>query len=148
LVEAGQYPADLMIVCPATSDPDPAAAGFRPGPSFAPPELAVVARVGYAYPLGYRGPTGELIGPRRGEPAGDRAPLAADLPAQLVAPSDGPVSPHGTGQNVLFADGRVQFFTRATVGPGGDDIYRNDAGRVRAGLHPLDASLGRATDEP
>jgi hypothetical protein len=40
------------------------------------------------------------------------------------------------------------FFTLATVGPGGDDIYRNDDGRVRAGLHPLDASLGRGTDEP
>jgi len=148
LVEAGQYPADLSIVCPATPDPDPAAAGFRPGPALAPPGPEVVARVGYAYTLGYRGPGGGLVGPWRGGPAGDRTPLAADLPAPRVAPSDGPVSPHGGGQNVLFADGRVQFFTQATVGPAGDDIYRNDAGRVRAGLHPLDASLGRATDVP
>ena len=148
LVAAGQCPADLKLVCPATPDPAPEAVDFHPDP-FAPPGPDVVRHVGYAYTLGYRGPAGGLLGLRRDDgPGGDQIPVAADLPALPVAPSAGPVSPHGRGQNVLFTDGRVQFFTQATVGPAGDDIYRNDAGRVRAGLHPLDASLGRATDEP
>ena len=58
------------------------------------------------------------------------------------------MSAHGRGQNILFAGGFVQFSTKATVGPNNDDIYRNDDGRVRAGLHRFDASLGRADDMP
>jgi prepilin-type processing-associated H-X9-DG protein len=148
LVEARQYPADLKLICAADPDPNPAAVGFRPDPLF-PPGPDVLNQVGYVYTLGYRGPDGGLVGLRRADGlTDDHTPLAADLPARAVAPAVGPTSPHGRGQNVLFADGRVQFLTTATVGPNGDDIYRNDAGWVKAGLHRLDASLGRATDAP
>jgi prepilin-type processing-associated H-X9-DG protein len=148
LVEAGRYPDGLRLVCPAAPAVPPEVDGFRPDP-LAPPGPAVVERVGYAYTLGYRGPNGELLGLRRGDAlTDDHTPLAADLPAKRVAPPGGPVSPHGRGQNVLYADGHVQFWTVATVGPGGDDIYRNADGLVRAGRHRFDAALGRATDEP
>ena len=67
--------------------------------------------------------------------------MAADPPA-------GPASPHRTGQNVLYAGGRVRFATVPTAGLDGDDIYRNDAGWVRAGLRPADAVLGGPIDCP
>ena len=42
----------------------------------------------------------------------------------------------------------MRFATVPTVGVNGDDIYRNDAGVVRAGLRSGDATLGRApTDD-
>jgi prepilin-type processing-associated H-X9-DG protein len=145
LVAADQFPGDLKLVCPAADNVPPELIRFRPDP-LAPPGLEVIQQVGYAYTLGFRGPNGELYGIRWGAP--DRTPLAADLPAAAVAPLPGPLSPHGRGQNVLYADGRVQFCTNATVGPLGDDIYRNAANEVRAGLHRIDAVLGRAADVP
>lgn len=96
--------------------------------------------VGYVYTLGHRDATGELVGPRLvgfDLPA-DRLPLVADLRG----------GPHPGGQNVLFAGGQVRFVTVPTVGPSLDDIYTNDAGRVRAGLHVRDASLGGPADVP
>lgn len=103
----------------------------------------------YVYTLGYLA-NGEVQGIRRRvqELSDELTPLVADLPTPGASPTDGPLSPHGKGQNILFADGHVRFATFATVGPNGDDIYKNQNGRVRAGLHPLDASLGRATDVP
>jgi hypothetical protein len=92
----------------------------------------------FHYTLGYVGPAGLLVGPRLTDP--DGRPLAADAPAGT--------SPHRGGQNVLFAGGRVRFATAPTAGLAGDHIYRNDAGRVRAGLHPLDAVLGGPDDCP
>ncbi len=106
-------------------------------------------RISYVYTLGYLS-NGEVQGIRRRvqDLSDELTPLLADLPTPGAAPTDGPLSPHGKGQNILFADGHVRFSTFATVGPNGDDIYKNQNGRVRAGLHPLDASLGRATDVP
>ena len=92
----------------------------------------------YRYTLGYVGGDGVLVGPRRDDP--DGSPLVADPPAGH--------SPHRGGQNVLFAGGRVRFATTPTAGLNGDHIYRNDAGLVRAGLHPADAALGGPTDCP
>ena len=118
LTEAGQLSSTVRAVCPA--DPD------------------ATSPVSYVYTLGYRNPAGQLIGLKKCPIADeDRTPVSADV-----------MSAHGRGQNILFAGGFVQFSTKATVGPNNDDIYRNDDGRVRAGLHRFDASLGRADDMP
>jgi hypothetical protein len=135
LARAGTLPQGFAPACP--SDP---AAGTR--------------QAGYAYTLGFRAPGGTLVGFRRPDPANgddDGVPLLADFPARAVAPDAGPMSPlspHGRGQNVLFAGGFVRFTTSAGVGLNGDDIYRNAAGLVAAGLSPSDVCLGRPADRP
>ncbi len=106
-----------------------------------------LSRVSYAYTLGYK-TNGTLHGIRRNvqDVSDAQTPLLADLPAKIVSPVDGPMSPHGKGQNILFADGHVEYSILATVN--NDAIYTNQNGLVRAGLHRLDASLGRASDVP
>jgi prepilin-type processing-associated H-X9-DG protein len=104
-------------------------------------------RVSYVYTLGYQ-LNGEIQGIRRRvqDISDELTPLLADLPTPAASPAEGPLSPHGKGQNILFADGHVRFSILATVN--NDDIYKNQNGRVRAGLHRLDASLGRPSDMP
>lgn len=104
-----------------------------------------VPAVGYAYTLGYVGPGHQVIGLRRSDAPGgvsDWTAVAADLPPLGDRPA------HDRGQNVLYLGGMVRFATTPAVGINGDDIYHNDAGVVRAGLHVFDASLGRPTDVP
>jgi len=129
LARAGQYDFTQSAGCPADAAPTPYAytLGYHPTP-FAP--VTGVRRAGFA------------------SESGDFTPLVADLPTAASSPVGGPVSPHARGQNVLFLGGTVRFATVPTVGVRGDDIYRNDAGVVRAGLRSDDATLGRATDTP
>ncbi|MFO0935667.1 MAG: hypothetical protein U0798_04015 [Gemmataceae bacterium] len=133
LAQSGYMPANLIPVCPATSD-------------------SSVQKVGYAYTLGFRTPSGTLVGFRRPDTVhGDQdgIPMLADFPSAKVAPtSTGPISPHDHGQNVLFAGGYVRYTTSSEVGLGRDDIYRNDAGLVGAGLSLNDVCLGRPLDTP
>lgn len=138
LAAAGQYPTGTVMTCPAAAGtPAPELLAFAQNPDAGLPD-AGVSQVGYNYTLGYRGTAGGTVAARRG--MGENVPLLADpgLPA----------SAHRTGQNVLFAGGAVRYVTVPTVGPNGDDIYINVEGRVRAGLHVADASLGRADDVP
>jgi len=121
--------------------------GFYPAacPSTPPDDVPNRGPV-YAYTLGYLGADGSVRGLRRGDgpdAAPDGVPVAADL-----LPNRAGISSHANGQNVLFAGGAVRFARTSTVGVNGDEIYRNDAGLVRAGLHRDDASLGRAADYP
>jgi prepilin-type processing-associated H-X9-DG protein len=132
LISAGQLTPTVQAVCPTLAE-----------------KARDVQQVSYAYTLGYQS-NGEILGIRRRiEGVSDElTPLIADLPTAEASPHNGPFSPHIRGQNVLFSDGHVRYSTISTIGPSGDDIYRNDSGLVRAGLHRLDASLGRATDVP
>ena len=118
LTRAGQYPATGKPFCP----------GEEPQ-----------TEVGYAYSLGYHGRFGELVGPRSPDPEAntDLLPVSADLPASAV---------HG-GWNVLAAGGSVRFTKSPKLG-GADDIFANDAGLPKAGLHRNDVSLGRPFDMP
>jgi hypothetical protein len=105
----------------------------------------------YAYTLGYRAtPFATVTGLRREgqEASSDWTPIAADLPSAELQLASGPTSPHGGGQNVLYIGGMVRFATTSFVGLQGDDIYRNDAGVVRAGLRSSDSTLGRLSDYP
>ncbi|QEL14515.1 hypothetical protein [Limnoglobus roseus] len=132
LVNAGTLPATVNAVCPSESPAD-----------------GDLTRVAYVYTLGYQS-SGQIQGIRRHMEgvSAEVMPLLADLPTPSVSPTSGPMSPHGRGQNILYSDGHVRYSLYATVGPNGDDIYQNQDGRVRAGLHRLDASLGRAGDVP
>jgi hypothetical protein len=134
LARAGQLPPGRSFGCPA-APPEPLAAGGG----------EVVPAVGYAYALGYLTPGGQVTGLRRADFAGaasDWVAVAADLPATP------PATPHPHGQNVLYVGGMVRYASTPAAGVNGDDIYCNDAGLVRAGLHALDASLGRPEDVP
>ncbi len=119
LTRSGQYPATGKPFCPA--------------------EEPQATDVGYAYSLGYHGRFGELVGPRLPDPEAntDLLPISADLPASAT---------HG-GWNVLAAGGSVRFTKSPKLG-GGDDIFANDAGLPKAGLHRNDVSLGRPFDMP
>jgi len=95
----------------------------------------------FAYTLGYRTSTGTLRGITT--MASDWTPILADLPSTMLTDVA-----HSSGQNVLFLNGSVRFATIPKFGIDGDDIYLNDAREERAGLHPLDASLGSAKAVP
>jgi prepilin-type processing-associated H-X9-DG protein len=132
LARSGHLPSDLLPVCPGDQE-------------------GAARQVGYTYTLGSRSPSGAIIGFRRPDPLNgdtDSMPLLADFPASAVAPMGGPTSPHGRGQNVLYAGGHVRYTTSAAVGPDGDDIYRNARGQVRAGLSWNDVCLGGPNDRP
>lgn len=135
---AGSFVTELQVACQLM--PDMRAACPADGSED-------LQRVSYVYTLGYQ-LDGEIQGIRRRvqDISDELTPLLADLPTSAASPTDGPLSPHGKGQNILFADGHVRFSILATVN--NDDIYRNQHGRVRAGLHRLDASLGRPADLP
>lgn len=95
--------------------------------------------VGYSYSLGFRDPLGRLNGLRRPETAEDNTPIAADLPT---------VPGGHTGWNVLYVGGSVRHLRVNSLPPGGDDLFRNDAGWSAAGLHRADVCLGRPFDVP
>jgi hypothetical protein len=67
------------------------------------------------------------------------------------APGNGPqyqsLNHGGRGQNVLFEDGRVVFYTSPRAG-GLDDIFVNDAGVVAAGTHRDDSVIGASRAVP
>ncbi|MGL4424414.1 MAG: hypothetical protein ACRCZF_27420 [Gemmataceae bacterium] len=132
LVESGHLAGPTKLDCPAQMHT---------------PETAH-EMVGYVYTLGHRDRDGHLIGPRRTTGEDSNTPLLADFPTPNCAPESGPVSAHGTGQNVLFMNGAIRFTRVGTVGPNNDDIYKNQHGKVKAGVHATDISLGRATDQP
>lgn len=132
LTSAGQVPPGFRPVCP--SEP----AGTK-------------VLVGYSYTLGYRTPSGGLLGLRRpdgSDDEGDLMPISADYPAAGIAPALGPVSPHGGNMNVLCIGGNVRLTSSALIGPNRDDIYRNVYGRVAAGADRTDVVLGRPGDVP
>lgn len=147
LARSGDLP-NFAVACPAADPDDLATIGV-----VTPDGRGDVATVGYTYNLGYRSRDGELVGVRRAENPdlgrrGDFTPIIADMPSRAASPGAGPVSPHPRGQNVLYLGGTVRFATSAAAGVNGDDIYRNDAGLVHAGLRPDDAALGRPADLP
>jgi prepilin-type processing-associated H-X9-DG protein len=130
LKRAGYLPADVRFACPS-----------------APPDAAApVALATYAYTLGFRDEAGRLHPLDRG-PGNDLLPILADAPARTDAATTVPIN-HRRGQNVLFADGHVRFYTVSTAGPDGDDIFCNQAGYVAAGLFKNDVALGRPEERP
>jgi len=121
LLDSGQIGPTVKINCPV-------APANVPGAS-------------YAYTLGYRDREGGLHGLRRGaaDTEADAMPLLADQPRIVV---------HNPGFNVLFVNGSVRFVTNRQVGVNSDDIFTNDDGVVKAGLHSRDSVLGPSDASP
>lgn len=100
----------------------------------------------YAYSLGSRNEGGGFRAPGDGPKDGwSQMPLMADRP-----PAEGvlrnSINHAGTGQNVLFADGSVQFMALRTRAD--DDIFLNRERRVAAGIDASDIVLGYSGSRP
>jgi hypothetical protein len=97
----------------------------------------------YAYSLGYEE---DGVHHGLGRSSGDLLPIMADRLQSLEQPN----SPNhgGGGQNVLYVGGHVFWRGERTAGVGGDDIYTNRNGQVRAGLDHDDTVLGCGNDSP
>jgi prepilin-type processing-associated H-X9-DG protein len=149
LAEAGVLPSSASIRCPAVGAPlscdytlamlrDMNDADFRPRS----PCLSMC----YAYSLGYRDENGVWHTPGDAK-EGDlsQTPVMADRP-----PSEGivknSVNHDGKGQNVLFADGHLEFLEDRKIA--GDDIFLNTDKRVAAGLGARDIVLGYSAARP
>jgi hypothetical protein len=97
----------------------------------------------YAFPLGYE-EGGRYHGLRHD--SGDQLPLLADRPpagGRGNSPNHG-----GGGQNVLYIGGHFRWCTHCRVGLGGDDIYVNQEGQVRAGRNRGDTVLAPGDATP
>jgi prepilin-type processing-associated H-X9-DG protein len=110
------------------------------------PQLVRIHRIAggdYAYVVGYvQG--GRLHGIRNRHSA--NAAILADAPLENLL--NGAITTHARGQNVLFADGHVHFLgTRKRPGTK-DDLFYNDRGYVRAGLHANDFVLAPSPASP
>jgi hypothetical protein len=100
-------------------------------------EFAQLARGltgGYAYTIGYRnGP--DLVGLTANDPG--TLPILADLPGG----NGNSLNHGGSGQNVLYIGGNVQWCVNRNVGEAGDDIYVNKHNFLRAGEGRSDTVL-------
>ena len=73
--------------------------------------------------------------------------LVADAP---LLTSEGPRSFNhgGSGQNVLFEDGHVEYLTLCEIGGCHDNIYLNDQDQPAAGLHENDSVVAGSSARP
>jgi prepilin-type processing-associated H-X9-DG protein len=97
---------------------------------------------GYAYTLGYIDATG-YHGLRS---SGDRLPIVADRLESLLQPNS--ANHGGSGQNVLFLGGHVEWRTNRNAGIDGDDIFVNWDNRIAAGKAREDTVLGPGDASP
>lgn len=136
LAEAGQCPPGFRPRCPA-------------GPAI--PSRSLSTPVTYTYSLGHLGANGAVEGLYRSVDSreeNDLVPISSDYPVASVAVAPDATSPHGWGHNVLYLAGNVRFAKTAAVGVYGDDAYRNQFGRVAAGVDRNDAVLGAGSARP
>jgi prepilin-type processing-associated H-X9-DG protein len=151
LIDAGTLPADANVGCPGSSAPRTCPLRLQPLQELDPETFKRRAEeliCCYAYSLGYNDATG-YHGPRfdADHRTNRSLPIMADRPPR--DPAAGNSANHGgTGQNVLFLDGHVGFYSTRAVGMDGDDIYLNRDGRQAAGLDFADTVLGNSACSP
>lgn len=137
LAEAGHCPPGFHPRCPAGS--------------VIPSRSLSSTPVTYTYSLGHRGANGAVLGPHRSTGSGeenDLVPISSDYPVASAAVAPDVTSPHAWGHNVLYLAGHVRYATTAAVGVNGDDVYRNQLGRVGAGIDRTDSVLGSGSARP
>ena len=93
--------------------------------------------LGYSYANPYPDAVAEGAGYRLMNRMNPALPVAADLNPGTGG-IDNSINHEGRGQNVLYADGHVQWETTPLVGIRGDNIYVNQRGMVNAS--PVDQS--------
>jgi prepilin-type processing-associated H-X9-DG protein len=150
LQDAGTLPATASIRCPGIGSPlscQLTLSSLREMNADDFGQSSPCLSMCYAYSLGYRDEAGVYHGP--GDlPKGSwsQTPIMADRP-----PSEGmegnSINHGGAGQNVLFADGHVQFLPQRMFGAG-DDIFLNRNGQVKAGVDAGDIVLGYSAARP
>ena len=154
LCENGLLSPDANMMCPAQGH---SAAKCRPIRELEelyeknPGEFLLEARKlasGYAYTLGYRDERGQYHGLRCD--SGDALPIMADRPDSRLEslPQLNSANHGGTGQNVLYLGGNVQWHTNRNAGIGGDDIFLNGDNKVLAGKSREDTVLGPSDASP
>lgn len=150
LVYDGFLPNSRYVICPTS--PQAADPQFRVPTAReillveSPEELENLRSVmggSYGYVLGY------IEGNQYRTTKNLRRPFFAVM---ADAPGDGPqhqsLNHGGRGQNVLFEDGRVVFYTSSRPSDALDDIFVNDAGQVAAGAHRNDSVIGASRTVP
>jgi prepilin-type processing-associated H-X9-DG protein len=153
LRDSGVLHGNVSVTCPGNADrrlPALSVAELEQLQRTRPAEFqAQVKRLAgcYAYCLGYDD-DGALRGLRDDDD--DRLPILADRPVFADGSAGPGNSPNhgGLGQNVLYVDGHVRFYTSRAAGINGDDIYVNQRGEVGAGRNRLDSVLGASAATP
>lgn len=102
----------------------------------------------FAYNVGHRGPDSSAV--PVSATAGSSTPITADAPGGTregrVLAGNSP-NHGGHGQNVLYADGHLEWRRNRWVSTQDSDLYLNEARQPAAGLHAADAAL-IASDAP
>jgi prepilin-type processing-associated H-X9-DG protein len=155
LADAGTLPASASIRCPGIGSPIScqftlAALRTMNEEEFA--QISPCLATCYAYSLGFRDEAGAYHGPGDiPQSSWSQTPIMADRPpAEGILNKEGKpsnsINHGGDGQNVLFADGHVQFLPKRTFGE--DDIFLNRDRKVAAGLDATDIVLGYSAARP
>lgn len=145
LVSSKVIPDEQMLRCPSeTGDPAsfkvPAADVYLAATGRRLAELQGQMQRAYRYRFGFQ-QNGQYF------PVSRLADVKGPLMADEICPLES-TGPHGCKVNVLFPDGSVRVLAGHCLEPDADDIFVNDRGEVRAGLHPKDVVLGGVADRP
>ena len=152
LAESGHPQVSEWIVCPASDLADqrdhwrmPSLSDLRAASGQELARLRQTVGGSYGYSLGYV-ENGRYYGPNTHNGAATYA-LMAD------SPSGEPDGRRGcnhlrNGQNVLYADGHVNYLVECHREGCPDNIYLNEQGMVAAGMHAGDAVIGHSSAQP
>lgn len=150
LQDAGTLPASASIRCPAVGAPLPCQDSLTNLRAMSPDDFeqrSPCLSMCYAYSLGYRDEAGKYHPPGSAPPGNwSQTPIMADRPPPVGILGNS-INHGGGGQNVLFADGHVQYLPSRTLA-NGDDIFLNRSGKLAAGLDAGDIVLGPSAARP
>jgi len=149
LDDAGTLPASASIRCPGIGAPLPCRlklASLREMSADDFERASPCLSLCYAYSLGYRDEAGIYHPCDSPQASWSQTPIVADRPPLEGLPGNS-MNHGGAGQNVLFADGHVQFLTTRLFGAE-DDIFLNRDGKLAAGRDAGDIVLGQSSARP
>ena len=102
----------------------------------------------YGYALGYRDENGQIHGPNFNHDKYNRQlALMADENSEHEFLKNSP-NHLGRGQNILFQDGHVNFYTIPQSGFDGDNLYCNKYNKQEAGHGISDVVIGHSSSRP
>jgi hypothetical protein len=151
LVNAGVVDAaSLSVRCPGNGGARPCPVTYEDTKDLTAEQFAKLAprlMSWYAYSLGYVDDEGAYRAPHLRGGIDTHIPLMSDRPPYGNEMGNSP-NHGGSGQNVLFQDGRVEFRTARSLDYFDDDIFLNKAHEEHAGKGAYDGCLGRSASTP
>jgi prepilin-type processing-associated H-X9-DG protein len=148
LADAGVLPEAAALVCPGVGEQHLCQLNLADLQALQPDEFqrnAPLLSQSYAYSLGYRDDAGIYHSPGHNPHLPSRKiPLMADCAPERAGANS--ANHGGAGQNILYADGHVDWCVSRIVG--NDDVYLNRLNQVAAGIDPSDAVLGASNSRP